>query len=124
MWEITVEATIDKLYAVTEFVETHLAALNCPRKVILQVDIAIDELFTNIVQYAYGSKPGPVTVRVEFEDTPPTVAITFMDSGIPYDPLQRADPDITLPVEERDAGGLGIFLVKKSMDNVDRKSVV
>ena len=58
------------------------------------------------------------TVRVETEADPTTAVITFIDSGTPFDPLQKADPDVTLDAEEREIGGLGIFLVKKSMDEI------
>ena len=78
----------------------------------------IDELFGNIAQYAYNPETGPATVRVEVSDAPISVTITFMDHGVPYDPLQKEDPDITLSAEERGSGGLGIFMVKKTMDEI------
>lgn len=84
----------------------------------MQIDIAIDELFGNIAQYAYNPETGPATVRVEVSDAPISVTITFMDHGVPYDPLQKEDPDITLSAEERGSGGLGIFMVKKTMDEI------
>lgn len=84
----------------------------------MQVHIAIDELFGNIAYYAYNPEIGIVTVRVEVTDNPLAVVITFIDNGIPYDPLAKDNPDITLSVEERDVGGLGIYLVKKTMDDI------
>ncbi len=84
-----------------------------------QIDIAVEELFVNIAHYAYNPETGPATVRVEVEKEPPAVTITFIDNGVPYDPLAREDPDITLSAEERQIGGLGIFMVKKSMDNIE-----
>ena len=83
-----------------------------------QIDIAIDELFGNIAHYAYNPEVGPVTVRVEVTGDPITVIITFIDHGIPYDPLKKEDPNITLSAEEREIGGLGIYIVKKSMDDI------
>ena len=80
--------------------------------------IAIDELFGNIAYYAYNPEIGIVTVRVEVTDNPLAVVIKFIDNGIPYDPLAKADPDTTLSVEERDVGGLGIYMVKKTMDDI------
>ena len=84
----------------------------------MQVHIAIDELFGNIAYYAYNPEIGIVTVRVEVTDNPLAVVITFIDNGIPYDPLAKVDPDVTLSLEERDVGGLGIYLVKKTMDDI------
>ena len=84
----------------------------------MQIDIAIDELFGNIAQYAYNPETGDATVRVEVVKNPLSVVITFIDNGIPYDPLKKADPDTTLSAEEREIGGLGIYMVKKSMDEI------
>ena len=84
----------------------------------MQIDIAIDELFGNIAHYAYNPDVGEATVRVEVIEDPLAVTITFIDNGVPYDPLAKADPDTTLSAEERDIGGLGIYMVKKSMDNI------
>ena len=84
----------------------------------LQVDVAIDELFGNIAHYAYNPEVGAATVRVEVTEDPLSVVITFIDNGVPYDPLAKADPDITLSAEERQIGGLGIYMVKKSMDDI------
>lgn len=118
MKEITMEASVENIERVTAFVDEQLEALNCPMRAQMQIDIAIDELFGNIAQYAYQPGKGPATVRVEVIKEPLAVVITFMDQGVPYDPLKRADPDITLPLEEREAGGLGVYMVKKSMDEV------
>ena len=116
--ELTIEAKIDNLPVVTDFVNAELEALDCPMKAQMQLDIAIDELFSNIANYAYNPEIGHATVRVEVEKEPLSVTVTFIDNGTPYDPLAKADPDVTLSAEERDIGGLGIFLVKKSMDDV------
>lgn len=118
MKELTVDATIDNVTVVTAFVDEQLEQLDCPMKTQLQVDVAIDELFGNIAHYAYNPEIGAATVRVEVTDDPLSVMITFIDNGVPYDPLAKADPDITLSAEEREIGGLGIYMVKKSMDDV------
>ena len=78
-----------------------------------------DSCTDRCAHYAYRPDVGPATVRVEVEKDPPAVSITFIDHGIPYDPLAKEDPDITLSAEERSIGGLGIFMVKKSMDDID-----
>lgn len=118
MREITVDAIVENIGTVTDFVEEILDSFECPMKVKMQVDIAIDELFGNICHYAYGDTIGKATVKVEKQDDPKAVCITFIDSGIPYNPLEKDDPDITLSSEEREIGGLGIFMVKKNMDEV------
>ncbi|MBD5546660.1 MAG: ATP-binding protein [Lachnospiraceae bacterium] len=118
MKELTIDATIKNVAAVTAFVDEQLEQLGCPMKTQMQVDIAIDELFGNIANYAYNPEVGAVTVCVEVMDNPLAVVITFIDNGVPYDPLAKADPDITLSAEEREIGGLGIYMVKKIMDAV------
>ena len=115
--EMTVEATLENIPAVTAFVDERLETLDCPMKAQMQIDVAIDELFSNIALYAYDPS-GPATVRVDVDRDPLAVRITFIDHGKPYDPLAKADPDVTLSAEDRPIGGLGIFMVKKSMDDV------
>lgn len=119
MKELTVDATTANIPAVTDFVNEQLEAHGCSMKVQTQIDIAIDELFSNIAHYAYHPGVGPVTVRVELTEQPCSVVITFIDNGVPYDPLKNKDPDTTLSADERQIGGLGIFMVKKSMDAVE-----
>ena len=119
MKELTIDATVANLPAVTDFVNEQLEALGCSMKVRAQIDIAVDELFGNIAQYAYHPGVGPATVRVELTEEPLCVVITFLDGGVPYDPLKKEDPDTTLPAEQRQIGGLGIYIVKKSMDVVE-----
>ena len=118
MKELTIEAKTSNIEAVTDFVNEQLEALDCPMKAQMQIDIAIDELFSNIAHYAYNPEIGQATVRVEVIEDPLAVTITFIDNGVPYDPLAKADPDTTLSAEEREIGGLGIYMVKKSMDDI------
>lgn len=118
MKELTIAATVENIDTVTDFVNEQLEAYDCPMKAQLQIAVAIDELFSNIAHYAYNPDVGQATVRVEVVENPLSVIITFIDNGIPYDPLKKEDPDITLSAEERDIGGLGIYMVKKTMDAV------
>lgn len=118
MKELTIPATVENIEKVTEFVNGQLEEINCPIKAKMQIDIAIDELFGNIAHYAYKPETGPATVRVEVTEAPISVIVTFIDHGIPYDPLKKYDPDVTLSAEERAIGGLGIFMVKKTMDEI------
>ena len=119
MKELTIDATTSNISAVTDFVNEQLEVHGCSMKVQTQIDIAIDELFSNIARYAYHSEVGAATVRIELMEEPLSVVITFIDGGIPYDPLKKEDPDTTLSAEEREIGGLGIYMVKKSMDAVE-----
>ena len=117
--ELSLEAADENLDRVIAFVDERLEALDCLPHEQMQIDVAVEELFINIAHYAYAPQTGPVTVRVETEKDPKAVSITFIDGGTPYDPLAKADPDITASVEERPIGGLGIYMVKQSMDSVD-----
>ena len=121
MKELTLDATIENIPAVTDLIDAELEALNCPIRVQTQIDVAADELFSNIANYAYAPGTGSATVRVEIEENPSGVVITFIDRGKPYNPLEKEDPDISLPAEERPIGGLGVFIVKKTMDAVSYK---
>lgn len=114
--KLTLEATVENIETVTEFVNEKLELLDCPMKAQMQLDVAIDELFGNIAHYAYKPGTGFATVRVLALTKPTGVAITFIDSGKPYNPLERKDPDISLSASEREIGGLGIFMAKKLMD--------
>ena len=119
MHELTIDAKVELLDQVLAFLDETLEALECPPKVQMQLDVAVEELYVNIARYAYNPTVGPATVRVEVEQDPLAVSITFIDHGVPYDPLKKPDPDVTLSAEERQIGGLGIYMVKKSMDGVD-----
>ena len=116
MKEITVDATIDNVQTITDFVDERLEEMNCPVKAQMQLNIVIDELCSNVARYAYSDRTGKVTVSVDTVDKPMKVWLTFIDEGIPYNPLAKEDPDITLSAEERKLGGLGIYMVKKMMD--------
>lgn len=118
MKELIVEATMENLSKVQGFVDEQLEQLACPVKTQMQVDVAVEELFTNIAFYAYHPEIGSATVCVEVVEKPLAVVITFIDNGVPYDPLAKVDPDITLSAEEREIGGLGIYMVKKTMDDI------
>ena len=119
MREMTVNATPEQIGKVVDFVDEQLTTLGCSDEVRTDVDVAIDELLGNIVQYAYGSQAGNVTVCVDVEMDPPSAVITLMDSGIPFNPLAEERPNTTsLPAKERPLGGLGLFLVEELMDEL------
>lgn len=119
MKELTVAATLENLEPVQGFIEKELEENDCPMKTIMQVSIAVEEIYVNIAHYAYHPEIGEATVRCAVGGDPLQVTIQFLDSGKPFDPLQKKDADTTLSAEARDIGGLGILMVKKSMDYVD-----
>lgn len=119
MKELTIEAAVENIEVVTDFITEELEALDCPMKAQTQIVIAIDELFGNIAKYAYSPDVGRATVRLEVEEEPLSVIITFIDNGKPFNPLEQKEPDTTLSAQEREIGGLGIFLVKKTMNLVE-----
>ena len=118
MEKLTVEAIVENLSVVTDFIIDPMQELNCKPKILMQMELVIEELFVNVAIYAYTSKKGNCTVVREFEEEPRAITVTLIDSGIPYNPLLREDPDTSLGVEERAIGGLGIFLVKKNVDEI------
>lgn len=117
-YEITVPAEIGKLKDVNDFIVEKLNELDCSPRAQIQLEIAIEEIFVNIANYAYNPIIGKATVRMDVDEEANTVSLQFEDEGTPYNPLAREDPDITLGVEERGVGGLGIYMTKKSMDDV------
>ena len=144
MKELTRKAMVEKISEVTDLAEEFLEEAGCPLKTRLQVDLAIDEVISNIANYAYkdaadspegqegvsddpdaeeDAAPGALrkgffNVRMEIQEDPRGAVITFRDRGIPYDPLQKEDPDVTSSLQDRKIGGLGIFIVKKTMDEM------
>ena len=119
MKELTVDAVLENIPSVTAFIDGQLEALDCSMKAQMQIDVAIDELFSNIARYAYPDGPGKVTVGIEFDEENRMCSVVFSDEGIPFDPLAQQAPDTSLPLMDRPVGGLGIFLVKKTMDAVE-----
>ena len=116
--ELVVDAQPENLPRVQSFVTQLLEEAACPMKTMMQIDVIVEEVFVNIAHYAYGTERGKAAVRAEISEKPPVVTITFADRGMPYDPLAREDPDVTLPAEQRQIGGLGIYMTKKMMDEV------
>ncbi len=115
MRSIKVDASVDQLPQVLGFIEGELEAVDCQMQVMSQIAIAVEEVFVNIAQYAYAPGSGSATVSIATEGG---VVIRFEDTGFAYNPLEKADPDTSLGAEQRQIGGLGIFMVKKLMDDV------
>lgn len=116
---LTVRAVADQIDPVMDFINEQLSEAGCPEEVRTDVDVAVDELLGNIIRYAYGPEGGPVTVEVETGKDPPAAFITFKDCGKPFNPLAQEIPDTTaLPLGKRPIGGLGLFMVRKLMDEM------
>ena len=118
MKTLQVDSEVENISTVMKFINAGLDALSCPERTRAQIKLAIDEIFGNICFYAYDQGAGPVTVCMKNEEEPPAVIISFCDSGKPYNPLEAEEPDLDLPGEDRPIGGLGIFLVQSTMDDL------
>ena len=117
-YEIKVEAEKDNLSEVMSFADAHLEEAGCPVKTQMEIELALEEIFINIAKYAYAPGMGEALIHVEVTGEPKTAVITLKDQGTPYNPLEKEDPDVSLSADERDIGGLGIFLTRKTMDDV------
>ena len=116
--EIEVDAIPENLEKVQAFVERELEGVDCSPRTMMQFSVAVEEVFVNIANYAYVPDQGTAIIRMDVSGEPPVATITFIDRGIPYNPLAKPDPDVTLSADEREIGGLGVYLTKKAMDNV------
>ena len=114
----TFPAKVDALSDVLGFVDEMLESYECPMKTQMAICVAIEEIFVNVARYAYGEGEGDMTLGIGFDEESRTITFRMSDQGAPFDPLQRPDPDITLSAEDREIGGLGIFITKKTMDAV------
>ncbi len=120
---LTVDAKAENLDQVLAFTEKQLEEAGCPMKVLTQIDVAVEEVFVNIANYAYGEGEGQAQITVETGKEPKEAIITFRDKGVEFNPLAKEDPDTTLSAEERQIGGLGIYIVKKTMNEVEYKRI-
>ena len=118
LFRFRVNADVNELQCVLGFVEECIGTTDCPPKAMMQINVAVEEIFVNIAHYAYSGKTGEAVIEVEIDDEPKTVTITFIDRGVKFDPLAKPDPDVTLSVKDRQIGGLGIFMTKKFMDEL------
>ena len=113
--ELRLEAEVEKLQEAIDFATGTLTD-DCPMRERMHIELVTEEIFINIANYAYSGEEGFVTMLRSGGEGPEGLTLTFIDSGVPYDPVARPDPDLTLSVEERPIGGLGVFLVKKIVD--------
>lgn len=116
MTSITLPASVDSIGAATRFADERLTAAGCPPRVRAMIDVAIDELLSNIARYAYPEGGGTMTLSAEVQAG--RAVLTFRDGGMPYDPLTGSEPDTQAALQDRPIGGLGVFLVRRTMDAV------
>ena len=114
----TFPAKTQSLSDVLGFVEQTLEGFECPMKIQTAICVAIEEVFVNVAHYAYPQSDGDMTLHIGFDEESRVITFRMTDKGIPFDPLKKPDPDITLSAEDREIGGLGIFITKKTMDSV------
>ncbi|MDO4415215.1 MAG: SpoIIE family protein phosphatase [Erysipelotrichaceae bacterium] len=117
VFEKEFDAELSKIEEATDYINEILEQMDCPLKAQTAIDIAIDELFCNIAKYGYKEKGGKIVLRAEKPDDS-SIRITFIDSGIEFNPLKVGEPDLISSADDREVGGLGIFLVRKTMDEV------
>ena len=116
--ELVIEAVVDNLDAVNLFVHKFIEQFEISKSTLMQLDLVVEEIFVNIASYAYSPNTGLVKILLNIETAPLAISLTFIDSGIPYNPLEKSDPDINLSVDDRQIGGLGIFLTKNFVDDI------
>ena len=118
MTKKTFPAKTESLSDVLSYVEETLEQFECPMKIQTALCVAIEEVFVNVAHYAYPESAGDMTLHIGFDEKTRAITFRMTDKGVPFDPLKKPDPDITLSAEEREIGGLGIFITKKTMDQI------
>ena len=118
MKEKVFSAIKDSLAEVMAFTEECLESFGCPMKSLMAISVVVEEIFVNIASYAYGEGIGNAAISFAFDENERLVTLVVTDEGIEFNPLEKEEPDITLSAAQRDIGGLGIFITKKTMDTV------
>ena len=116
---IKIKNTVDAIEGALGPVMDALEEAGAPHKVCYKVRLALDELLTNVVSYAYEGREGVVELHYEISENPPSVSVTIIDEGRPFNPLEAKDPDLNDDIGKRKVGGLGLFIVKSIMDSID-----
>ena len=116
--ELNTAAQVARLSDVLSFIEQNLEEAGFTFKDVMQINLAVEEIFVNVASYAYPDGDGSAEIIIDIEETPLSATIKVIDSGIPFNPLEHEDPDVTFKAEDRGIGGLGIYLTKKTMDSV------
>lgn len=118
MKNLIVPAKRENLDIIQSFIREELNAYDCPPKALIELEIAVEEIFVNIASYAYDTNEGEAEIKCGIETNPLSVTIQFLDDGHPFDPLAKPDADLSREGLMSRIGGLGIHMVKQSMDLV------
>ena len=115
-------AELEKIEQAGAYGAAQLEQAGFEQKQIMEVELAVEEIFCNIANYAYKPEKGNVLIRCQLEESDTcSITIVFIDQGVPYNPLEREDPDVSLVAEEREIGGLGILLIRAMTDSLDQR---
>lgn len=114
---LTIDANFDLSENVVKFIMDNYAGYFSSEKLNFQINMVIDEIFGNISRYAFNNEGGMVNILSWLEEDPLRLNIKFIDNGIPFNPLEVGEPDITSSINNRKIGGLGIFIVKSMVDS-------
>ena len=121
--ELVIEAVVDNLDDVNLFVHKSIEQFEVSKRTLMQLDLVVEEIFVNIANYAYSPNTGLVKILLQTDIEPLSISLTFIDSGVPYNPLEKSDPDVDLSADDRQIGGLGIFLTKNLVDDMSYQFV-
>ena len=116
--ELVIEAVVDNLDDVNLFVHKSIEQFEVSKRTLMQLDLVVEEIFVNIANYAYSPNTGLVKILLQTDIEPLSISLTFIDSGVPYNPLEKSDPDVNISADDRQIGGLGIFLTKNLVDDI------
>ncbi len=117
MSKLTLPAVLKNLDPLMAFITDAAKNRGFDEKKLFHIKLAAEEILVNVINYAYRGEPGDIEVRVDFREDE-SLVVEIVDRGIAFDPLSLPEPDINAPMEKRRIGGLGIFLVRKLMDEV------
>ena len=116
---LRIAATLKELAAIRQFVEETAAALKVDPAAIPDVLLAVDEAATNVIMHGYRGQPG--TIEIEMGRDGNSLLVRLRDQATPFDPTVLPPPDVTLPLEMRPLGGMGVYLIRKLMDAVTHR---
>lgn len=116
--ELVIKAVVENLDSVNSFIHKAIEQFEVSKRTLMQLDLVVEEIFVNIANYAYAPNIGSAKILLNIDTDPVSVSLTFIDSGMPYNPLKRTDPDVNLSAEARKIGGLGVFLTKNLVNDI------
>ena len=122
MQKLKIKNEISNLDLVAETIEELGEEYSLSTKIIFEINLAVDELLTNIIKYAY-AEPDTNYIEISIEISEDNIKIIFSDTGIEFDPLSVDEPDLNLSIDKKPIGGLGIHFVKQKVDEINYKRI-